>query len=136
MADLNDLYGRGFEYPFAFSDTAGGVEEAEDVNSVRASLMRLLDTAPGEQFMHPTYGCAIKTLQFEQDTDVFRALAVTAIRDAVALNEPRIAEVVGVELEPTSDANPHTIKISVYFRLINSQRVDNFVYPFFTGEVT
>lgn len=133
MADRSELYGAGFNYPFDFAP-GGGAEGAAALESVRASLHRLFDTAPGEEFMNPQYGCALKNLTFEQDTEVFRALAMTAIREAVARHEPRIAEVLKVELEPTSEAHPHTIKITTYFRMIQSQRIDNFVYPFSTGE--
>lgn len=133
MADRSELYGAGLSYPFGF-DSDGGAQGVGSVDSVRASLYRLFDTAPGEEFMNPNYGCTLKRLTFEQDTEVFRALAITAIKEAVARHEPRIAEVVKVELEPTSDAHPNTVYITTYFRLIQNQRVDNFVYPFQTGQ--
>lgn len=134
MADRNDLYGSGFQYPFRFSSATGGVERASAIESVRASLRRLFDTAPGEEFMMPEYGCAIKNLVFEQDTEVFRALCETVIREAVAQWEPRIAEIVDLQIaRDDSGANPNLLTITVFFRLIESQTVDNFVYPFYTG---
>lgn len=128
MADRDSLYGSGFAYPFQFDAATGGVARVSDVDSVRASLTRLFETVPGEQFMLPEYGCQLRTLTFEQDMEVFRALAETAIRDAVRRWEPRIAEVLSVEVD--TGADEHTILIRTYFRLIQSPTVHNHVYPF------
>ena len=130
MADRNDLYGRGFSYPFTWSSTTGGATPAAAVDSVRASLMRLFDTAPGEDLMNAQYGCLLKTLVFEQDDDALRAMAETAVRDAVARWEPRIADVVALTIDRKDDVSPNTLTLTVYFRLIQSQIVSNLVYPF------
>lgn len=124
-----DLYGSGFAYPFGFDSATGGVKQAEAVDSVRASLYRLFETAPGESFMEPAYGCALKSLVYEQDTLVLRALAQTAVRQAVARWEPRIAEVLQVDVD-ADPKDPNHLQLRVYFRLIESQTVENMVYPF------
>lgn len=129
LAGSAALLGRGFAYPFAFDAGTGGSGRVAGVDSVRASLLRLFDTSPGEEFMNPAYGCALKELLFEPDTDVLRALAETTIRQAVARWEPRIAEVFRVDVEGVP-GNDHALRLRVYFRLIESQVVDNFVYPF------
>jgi hypothetical protein len=131
-ADRSMLYGAGFAYPFAFDPNHGGVASATAVDSVRASLYRLFDTAPGEEFMLPEYGCGLKYLLFEQDTDVLRALVETEIRRAIARWEPRIAQVLSVEVTRDDEVDPNTLHVTTFFRLIQSQTVDNFVYPFTT----
>jgi len=127
--DRTSLYGAGFNYPFAFDSNTGGAQVVTAVDSVRASLLRLFDTAPGEEFMNPAYGCALKSLLFEPDTDILRALAEQVVRQAVARWEPRIAEVLRVDVE-TDPSNEHAMTLRVYFRLIESQTIDNMVYPF------
>jgi phage baseplate assembly protein W len=132
MANRSDLYGAGFQYPFAFQSATGGVTMASDVESVRASLRRLLDTAPGEDRFQPDYGCALKHHLFENDTDVLRALIETTIREAVIRWEPRIEEVIELLLDADVD-NPHVLRVTVVFRLIQSQNEDNLVYPLIAG---
>lgn len=127
--DRTSLYGAGFNYPFSFDSTTGGAQPATAVDSVRASLLRLFDTAPGEEFMNPAYGSPLKSLLFEQDTEVLRALAETVVRQAVSRWEPRVAEVLRVDLE-SDETNDHALTLRVYFRLIESQTIYNMVYPF------
>ena len=129
MADRNDVYGGGFSYPFQFDDE-GGVAYVSGAASVAASLTRLFDTAPGEEFMRPEYGCTLRNLIFEQDTEVFRALAITAVQEAVARWEPRIESILDIQLERDDELSPNTIQIRVFFRLIKDQVVYNFVAPF------
>lgn len=133
MADRKELYGAGFAYPAAIDPATGGFRVAEGLDSVRASLWRLLDTVPGEDLINQEYGCALHTFVFEQDTAVFRALCETAIRVAVAKWEPRIAEVLDVTVERDDEADPHTVYISVTFLPIDSQVPENLVYPFNLG---
>jgi uncharacterized protein len=130
MADVNALLGQGLNYPFAWSATTGGAQAVSEVDSVRASLRRLFDTAPGEDFMNPGYGCALKQLVFETDTAVLRALADNSVRRAVALWEPRIAEVLRVDI---ISPEPNSLQLSVYFRLIQSATIDNLVTPLTVG---
>lgn len=125
----DSIYGSGFGYPFTFDDATGGAGVASGKESVVASLIRLFDTAPGEEFMLPEYGCALKNLVFEQDTDVLRALALTVIQEAVARWEPRVERVLDIQIEE-DESRPNALGIRVFFRLIKDQTQFNFVYPF------
>lgn len=127
--ERKEIYGAGFEYPFSFSEETGGVASAIYERSVVASLIRLFDTAPGEEFMLPAYGCALKLMVFENDTEAFRAMAVTAIREAVARWEPRVDQILSIELEEDPD-DDNRILIRIFLTLIKNQEVYNFVYPF------
>lgn len=131
MADRNNLLGRGMSYPFAPDPNTGGAQGVSAVDSVRASLRRLFDTVPGEERFNPAYGCGLRALVFENDTLVLRALCDTVIREAVARWEPRIAEVVDIQVTVSDDPNDqNTLHIRVFFRLLQSQVINNFVYPF------
>lgn len=131
MADRNELYGAGLQYPFSWDASTGGLSRASDVESVRASLRRLFDTMPGEETFDPRYGSSLHTLLFEGDTEVLRALVETEVRESVARWEPRIQEVVEVLIEQGQDPNSLVLKVS--FVLIQDQQLNNFVYPFRVG---
>jgi uncharacterized protein len=131
MHDRDGIYGSGFTYPFRWDEDSGGAGGVHGAESVAASLLRLFDTAPGEEFMRPDYGCGLKYLIFDQDTEVFKAVAITTIQQAVARWEPRVDEILDIEVE-TDEERTNEILVRVYFRLIKDQTVYNFVYPFST----
>jgi uncharacterized protein len=93
--------------------------------------MRILDTIPGEDLMNPDFGCSLGALLFEQDTEVFRSLAETSIRNAVLRWEPRIAEVLEVEISRDDEVTPNQLDVRIFLRLIESQEVLNLVHPFY-----
>ena len=124
------ILGSGWQYPFAMNGD-GGVQGVSEVDSVRASLKRLFDTAPGTEFMLPEYGCPMSQMVFEADTEVTRAIATTLMRDSVLRWEPRVAEIVDVQVNPDGEQE-HVILFRIFFRLINSQKIENLVYPYTT----
>lgn len=124
MAATTDILGGGFAYPLTVDPSTGTTQDAQGVESVRAALRRLLDTAPGEQLMTPEYGCELKYLVFDGDTEEFRAQCEAVILDALARWEPRIAEVVALDVafEDT------TVRIALILRLVNSSETVSFEY--------
>lgn len=128
MADRSDVYGAGFEYPLNINEGTGGVSTVESERSVVSSLIRLFDTAPGEEFMLPEYGCSLKLLAFENDTEAFRAMVITSIREAVTAWEPRVDEILDIQIKQSPD-RPNQINIEIFMTLIQNQQVYNFVYP-------
>lgn len=134
MATRTDIYGVGLDYPFRWDETVGGAALAEGPRSVVASLIRLFDVAPGESFTNPEYGCALRLLVFENDDEVFRALAVNAVREAVSRWEPRVDDILEIQLERDDNTAPHLIFLRVFFSLIDDQQTYNFVYPFTAPE--
>lgn len=128
---LKALYGRGFQYPVVVDPTTGGIQQANALDSIRASLHRLFDTMPGEDRFNPAYGCGLRSLVFENDTVTLRALVDTVVRDAIQKWEPRIASVLSVLV--TSDPSvANTITVSISAQLIQSGIQANFVIPFVT----
>lgn len=128
--DRELIYGSGFGYPLQFDAGTGGVSQADGRASVVASLIRLFDTSPGEEFMRPEYGCALQSLVFEQDTEGFRALALTVVQDAVYLWEPRVSNILDLQIERDDLRTPNMLLIRIFLRLIQDQTTYNFVYPF------
>ncbi len=85
---------RGFSFPFRIAPAAeggsGGVAWSEGREKLRANLMQLVQTNPGERVMRRSYGAGLRDVVQDPNDDVLRALAQHRIGKAVAATEPRI----------------------------------------------
>jgi len=130
---LDRLYGSGFAYPLRFDAGTGGPAVASGVDSVRASLTRLFETAPGSEFMLAAYGSPLLALVFEQDTNEFRLQVEAVIRESVRQWEPRIAEVLFVDVT-REQGRPGMLRVETGFLLLDEQVEGNFVFMLQTEE--
>ena len=64
--------GRGWSFPPRFNPVDRGVEMVAEEEDIQESLRILFSTAPGERVMHPSYGCGLKRMVFEQISETVR----------------------------------------------------------------
>jgi phage baseplate assembly protein W len=62
-----------------------------DVNQIKADLLILLLTSPGERVMLPNFGTPLKTILFEPNDAIVIAQATQMISNAISTWEPRVA---------------------------------------------
>lgn len=80
---------KGIDFPFQKA-TTGIPKGAEDAALVRANLLQILNTKPGERRMHPEFGIDLISLVFESLTrPEIVSLARDRILRAVTRFEPR-----------------------------------------------
>ena len=126
--------GTGWSFPPEFNRQSKDVMMVSEEEDIRQSLEILLSTVPGERIMHPSYGCGLKQLTFENLSES----TLTEIRDvidrAILFFEPRIqVDSIEVDIENVYDGIM-TIEINYMIRITNSR--DNMVYPFYFQEGT
>jgi len=149
--EVRDLYGKGLDYPFIIE--AGQIRTTEYEAKINAALLMLFDTDVGERFMNPAYGCRLKRLLFEQDSETFEIMARQYIESAIEIWEPRVQRIVDIKFDYENKETRRTpvggdesriwpgfhssmgqgaqvVNIIVEYELIGSQIVSNFVYPF------
>ena len=80
----------GFSFPFHIDPATGGVSKARGSDKIRANLLALLQTDPGERVLRRTYGGGLRGLVHEPVGSAFHALLRGQIARAVAHHEPRI----------------------------------------------
>jgi uncharacterized protein len=80
----------GLQYPLVMTHR-GILAQKTGVNQIKADLLQLLLTNPGERVMLPTYGTALRTLAFEPNDATIELTATNLISAAITLWEPRIA---------------------------------------------
>jgi uncharacterized protein len=123
------FFGRGWTFPVRLDAAAAVALTTSAEQAVRQSIWTILSTAPGERVMRPDYGCGIHDLVFGV-LDAGTASAISdAIREALALWEPRI-DVLDVYAAPDPE-EPHRLLVEINYRLRSSNSRFNLVYPFY-----
>lgn len=103
---------KGFPYPVT-EHPQGYFHPIGGVDLLKADLLVLLLTNPGERVMHPEYGCDLRSIIFDPNdaatADAARSLVIEAIRRW----EPRLT-VTAIECEVVPDEG--VLKIMIDFR--------------------
>ena len=69
-------------FPFAV-DRAGGIGASRADDALRAKIIQVLLTSPGERVHQPEFGCGLLDLVFEPDDDVLAAALEFGIGQAL-----------------------------------------------------
>ena len=72
----------GFGFPFGV-DAAGGIGGGSDGAAIRAEIIQVLLTSPGERVNLPEFGCGLLNLVFEPDDGVLAAALEFTIGQAL-----------------------------------------------------
>lgn len=120
-----EYLGTGLKYPLQLVDgkplTVSGKELVEQ------SVIDVLENQLGTRFFFAQYGSRLKNLIFEQNDDVLFSLLNVLIFEAVRDWETRI-QFIRVDCS-RQDAY---VECKIYYRILNSNEIDSFIYPFYT----
>jgi hypothetical protein len=79
----------GMQYPLV-KTPRGILAQKNGINQIKADLLQLLLTNPGERVMLPSYGTPLRTLLFEPNDAILEIRAKQMIADSISTWEPRI----------------------------------------------
>jgi len=141
---FSPFLGKGTYFPFGFDPATGGVKRAssenylpsnpgvvsDDLVKINGSIHHILSTAIGTRLFLPTFGSNLYKLVFEPNDDIFVDSARVYISDALTAWEKRIVLLSIDVLTSTVDLNNNTAYLRVNYRVVTSQILGNFVYPF------
>jgi uncharacterized protein len=123
-----DFLGLGWNFPVTLDD--GQIALAPDGDEgIRQSIWMILGTAPGERMMRPDFGCGIHDLVFGVNNAATTNAVTGAVREALALWEPRI-DVLDVYAVP-DQSQPNLLVIEINYRVRSTNSRFNVVYPFY-----
>jgi len=125
----NEFLGRGWTFPLRL-DGAGGFALTDGDDDIDEAMRLILGTAPGERPMRPEYGCGIHDLVFDTIDASLAGRVAADVRASLTRWEPR-ADVVTVDAEP-DPADPHTLLISIGYRVKSTNDRRNLVFPFYS----
>jgi len=80
---------KGMPYPIV-PDARGILHTQRGINQIKADLLSLLLTNPGERVFLPTYGTPLRKLIFEQNDQELVSAARSMIVNSISTWEPRI----------------------------------------------
>ena len=123
-----EFLGSGWAFPVQV-DGQGAVVPVAQEDAVRQAIWVILSTAPGERVMRPTFGAGLADLVFAPNSPATRGLVVSAVRDALVEEEPRI-DVLDVTAVP-DPAQPTRLLIEVDYSVRATNSRFNLVYPFY-----
>jgi phage baseplate assembly protein W len=121
--------GIGWGFPPEFNRHLKEVKMVSEDEDIHESLRILLSTRLGERLMHPTYGCGLHEMVFEN----LNESTITEIKDrvqrAILFFEPRI-DVDGIFVESEDWLNGE-LRILLNYTIRTTNARSNMVYPFY-----
>jgi uncharacterized protein len=123
----DDFLGRGWAFPVSVE--GGAVRFAVDEDDIHQAILLILQTAPGERVMLPSFGCRINELVFAAGNAASLSLAQLYVRQALEQWEPRIEQIaVTAVIDPSQ---PQCMVVTMDYVIRDKNRPDNLVYPFY-----
>ena len=107
--------------PYPITPTSKGfLAKQTGINQIKADLLSLLLTNPGERVMLPEFGTPLDRLIYEQNDSILASQAKSVIADSIRTWEPRIViqsitTQTGVNDSPDDSSGSHVLYISIAF---------------------
>jgi phage baseplate assembly protein W len=127
-----EFLGQGLAWPLQI-DPRGGIALASGEHDIGQSIQIILETAPGERVMRPTFGCRIHELVFAPHNATTRGLMKLYIEEALAQWEPRI-DVHEIDITSPPDRR-EVLLVEIKYQIKDTYDERSIIYPFYiTGE--
>lgn len=122
---VQDFIGSGITFPIQLQNGKAVVDSG--FNLIRASIKTILSFQVGTRFFLAEFGSRIEELLEEPNDEILRNLINTFVIDAVTKWEKRVSTI-STSIDSISDEQ---INIQIIYQILNSNTVDNFIYPFY-----
>ena len=121
--------GVGWQFPVTLDTDKQGFALAEYEESVRQSILIILNTAKGERVMRPDFGCDLHDLVFAPNNATTRGLAESYVEEALIVWEPRI-KVLEIKVR-TVGGQGEILDINIEYMVRTTDNRFNLVFPFY-----
>jgi phage baseplate assembly protein W len=124
--------GKGWAFPVTVDAITGKIAMAAYEQDIKEAIRIILSTSKGERVMRPDFGSSLHDLVFASVSTAMIGLLESNVREALTTWEPRI-ELLRVEVA-TDEAHIGKLKVNIDYRVRETNREDNLVYPFYVSE--
>jgi phage baseplate assembly protein W len=124
--------GKGWAFPVTVDATTGKIAMAVYEQDIKEAIRIILSTSKGERVMRPDFGSGLHDLVFASVSTAMIGLLESNVREALTTWEPRI-ELLRVEVA-ADEAHIGKLKVNIDYRVRETNREDNLVYPFYVRE--
>lgn len=108
---------------------SGDFKAIDGLDLLLQDIQQLLLTIPGERVNRPTYGCNLRD-QIWENMDEAEIQGAASIREALENFEPRVTV---LDVNSTSNYNTGLITFNIQFKVNDSDRAVNLIFPFRVG---
>lgn len=126
---LSKLIGKGIKFPFLPTELKN-LQMTEGTERINQSLLMLFETPKGSRLFLPEYGTNLRVYKFEPNDEIL----LEELRQVLILDiqkwEPRITVTDLVFYRDPDDIDNHILYIHLQYRILNSDTLNNFVYPY------
>jgi len=110
------------DFVFKSNPNTGDIGIKKQINSVKQSVLHILNTNHGEKVFQPLFGANLRQYLFENN-GLITSIAITdSIKEAITNFEPRV-EVLNVKVNNKPDLNK--IAITVVVKIISTNQITN-----------
>ena len=134
MSIDTQFLGTGWGFPPAFDPRTRDVVMVTQQQDVEESLRILLSTSPGERVMHPTYGCGLQRMVFENIDESRLTEIRSLVERAVLFFEPRV--VLHEVMIDTDELFAGILRLRLDYSIRTTNTRHNLVYPLYLAEGT
>src|SRR6476646_7333652 len=132
MDERKDFLGRGWAMPVNLDPATGLVASIAYEEDIRQSIRIILETAPGERVMRPSFGCGIHDLVFAAVDSTTLQRIRSEIETALRQYEARI-EVLDITIDEAATSEG-VLLIELEYQVRRTNQIGNFVFPFYFNE--
>ena len=126
---MRTLIGKGIKFPYSATQQRG-VEFSESIERINHSLFLIFETPKGTRLFQPDFGSDLYTYRFDPFDDILITKLRNTIMSDIQKWEPRVV-VNDIKFYDSPEARDnHTLYVSIDYRIINTEVVGNFVYPY------
>lgn len=130
--DVNSFLGRGFKFPLQVDEMTGKMKTSSYEEDIKEAIYIILMTKKGERIMNPEFGCGVHDYAFGTMDYTSLSLMERAIREALALWEPRITDVdVNLVVDQEKEG---CVLIYIDYVVRSTNNPYNLVFPFYMNE--
>ncbi|WP_372365480.1 GPW/gp25 family protein [Candidatus Uabimicrobium sp. HlEnr_7] len=122
-----DFLGKGIKFPLQLNPSTKKLEWTESNDSIKESIVMILQTSPGERVMRPDFGCELEQLVFAPNNTETAAIASYYVKQALEKWEPRIV----IDNVVATATQSNTLSILIEYTIISDNTKANIVYPFY-----
>lgn len=126
-AVVQDFIGNGLTFPIQLTNGKANIDSG--FNLIRASIKTILAYTIGTRYFLGEFGGRLEELLEEPDDEILHNLINTFVIDAVTTWEKRI-QTISTSIQSVDEFG--TVNVKITYQVINSNTVDNFIYPFYT----
>lgn len=94
--------------------------------AVQEAIATILNTPIGSKFFLPEYGSRLHELMFEPNDEVLESLMYMFIKEAIDFWEKRVKFV-----DASFSINNDKVEVVLFYRVLNSNEIESFVYPYY-----